>query len=271
MDILCTYVGNQVAHLSVSTKINTPSKASVEFSKLVREIVSELEKNEKHSLIYIRDLCTHLSPKDDPTALLFSRERLTAINACNDLKALFLELRDCWRWDNLSLLEEIVEAVGTSDCKSLISQYQQNLDYEMELRMIYKHFEQEKCLPDGYTAMFAVAEKSYFEITLEEYSELKEFASQCCGVKQMFMSPFARSSPDSSVLFEWFIPLTAISYMVKKATSNASAFTQKGFVFLKIDSTEIFDFRFKTIDVSSYIRYACMAVNYYDCITYSII
>ena len=251
MWLLCNHIGSQVANCSSSTKINVPSKASFEFAKLVEKIISELEKNEKYNLDYIIKICGHLSVEDDPAVLLFNGSQLEAIKYCNDLRALFVELRHFWRWDNLSLLEEIVQSVGSEFCKLFLSEYRQNLDYKMELRKIYDHFQKEKCLPDGYTSVFAEPGRAYCEIALDGYSELMQFTSQCCGVKQMFMLPFARPLSDSSVLFEWFIPLKIISYMIKKATDNISTFTQKGFVFLKIDSTEIFDLRIKSVHVSN--------------------
>ena len=233
------------------TKIIVPDKASFEFAKLVQNIISELEKNKEHNLDCIINFCGHLSPEDDPAALLFNDDQLKTIKRCNNLKALFDELRYFWRWDNLSLLEGIIQLVGTELCKLFLREYQQSLDYKMELRKIYAHFEKEKCLPPGYSSVFAEPGRAYGELALDEYSELMQFTSQCCGVKQMFMLPFARPLSDSSVLFEWFIPLKVIRHMIEKATDNIRAFTQKGFVFLKIDSTEIFDLRIKTVDVSN--------------------
>ena len=128
--------------LSSSTKITTPDRASIEFSILLLKIITELEKNEKSNLEFIKDLCTYLSPKDDQTALLFSGDQLKAIDGCNDIKSLFREIRGCWRWDDFSLLEKIVQCIGTSDCKSLVSQYHQNLDYKMKLHMIYEDCKQ---------------------------------------------------------------------------------------------------------------------------------
>ena len=217
----------------------------------MEKIISELEKNEDYNLDYIIRFCGHLSAEDDSAVLLLNRGQLEAIKRCNDLRALFEELRHFWRWDNLSLLEGIIYSVGTEFCKSFLRDYQQNLDYKMELHMIYDHFEKEKCLRPGYSSVFAEPGRAYGELALDEYSELMQFTSQCCGVKRVFMLPFARPLSDSSVLFEWFIPLTVISYMIGKAKNNIKAFTEKGFVFLKIDSTEIFDLRIKTVDVSN--------------------
>lgn len=256
--------------ISSSIKISAPTEASSEFGILLLKIISELEKNKKHNLAFIKDLCNHLSPKDDPTASLFSADQLRAINDCSDIRTLLKEISGLWRWDDFSLLEAIVQNVGNSDCKSLVSQYKQNLDYNMKLHMIYEHCKQEKShLPEGCTAMFAIVEKNYIEITLKEYTELKKFTSQRCGVEPMFMFPFARAMPHFSVLFEWFVPLAAASYMIRVATSNSHMFTQRGFVCLQIDLTKIFDNRSDTYSVSLYetlvTQYAkILHIIYYD-------
>ena len=231
------------------TKTRTPAEASIEFGMLMREIVRELKKNEDESLEVIKDLCPYLTARDDKEVLLFSSDELRAIDGCSDIRRMFKEnLRECWRWDDFSLLTKIVHYINSSVCKSLLNKYQQNLNYKMKLKEICEHCMQEKRdLPDGYSAMFAIVEKNFFEITLEEFLELKDFTSRYCGVDSWFMSPLVSAGPYSSILFEWYIPLTAISYMVKVATSNTDVFIQRGFVLLKISSAMIFD---KRVDVS---------------------
>ena len=241
------YIDNQddKKSISLTTKIRTPEEASIEFGILVREIIRELKKNESENLEIIKDLCPYLTAKDDEKVLLFSEEQLRAIDCCSDIRRMFKEnLRGCWRWDDFSLLNRIVQYVNSSVCKALLNKYKQNLNVKMRLKEICEHCKKEKCsLPDEYSAMFAIVEKNFFEITLEEYSELKKFTSQYCGVDLPFMSPLVSAGPYSSVLFEWYIPLTAISYMVKVATSNADIFIRRGFVLLKISSAVIFDNR----------------------------
>ena len=211
----------------------------------MREIITELKKNESENLEIIKDLCPYLTAKDDEKVFLFSEEQLRAIDHCSDLRKMFrVNLRGCWRWDDFSFLHRIVQYVNSSVCKALLDKYQQNLNYKMRLQEICEYCKKEKCsLPDEYSAMFAIVKKNFLEITLEEYSELKKFTSQHCGVDLLFMSPLVSAGPYSSVLFEWYIPLTAIAYMVKVATSNADIFIQKGFVLLKISSAVIFDNR----------------------------
>lgn len=240
-------VGNQIDAKSISLlgKISTPNEASIEFSILLREIVKELKKNESENLEIIKDICPNLTAKDDAEVLLFNESQLRAIDHCSDIRRMFKEnLRGCWRWDDFAFLSKIIRYIDSSVCKELVNKYQQNLNYKMKLKDICEHCKRERSsLPDGYAEMFAIVEKNFFEITLGEYSELKEFTSRYCGVEPMFMSPLVSAGPYASVLFEWCVPLAAISYMVKVAISNTDIFIQSGFVLLKISSAMIFDKR----------------------------
>jgi len=194
----------------------------------------------------IKDLCPYLTAKDDDKVLLFNEDQLKAIDACSDLKTMFREnLRRCWRWDDFLLLEKIIQIIDSDVCKSLLSQYQQALDYKMKLQVIYDHCKQEKeNLPEGYSAMVAIIKgKNFCNITLEEYSQLKEFTSKYCGIDSWFLPPFVKASSHSSVLLKWFVPLMAVSYMVKMATENIDVFVKENFVYLKISSVVVLDTR----------------------------
>ena len=210
------------------------------------KIIIELKKNETENLDIIKDLCPHLSPEDDEKVSFFSKDQLKAIDACNDIRRMFKEhLCDCWRWNEFTFLEEIIKFINSSDCKSLLSQYRQNIEYKMKLKIIFDHCKKEKCSPpEGYSEMVAIIkDKNFFEITLEEYNEIKEFTAKHCGVKSWFLSPFVEMSPFCSVLIKWLVPLSAVSYMVRIATDNTDVFIGKNIVYLKISSIMVFDKR----------------------------
>lgn len=226
-------------------KISTPNEASIEFGILLMKIINELRKNEIENLEIIKDLCPYLTPRDDPTVLLFSAEQLQGISECSNLKTMFQNnLRGCWRWDDFSLLKKLVHLINSTVCKELLQQYEQALDCAMKLQAIYEHCRQENNeLPEGYTKMVVIIkDKNFLDITLEEYQILKEFTAQHCQIPSYFLSPFIQAS-ESSLLLEWSVPLTAVSYMVKKATNNSDFFVKEGFVYLEISSSVIFDNR----------------------------
>ena len=224
-------------------KISTPDEASIEFGILLMKIIRELLKNESENLEIIKDLCPYLTPKNDKTVFLFNTEQLKGISECNNLKTMFQEnLRGCWRWDDFSLLKKLVNLFESSVCKELLQQYEQALDCAMKLQAIYEHCKQDNNeLPEGYAKMVVIIkDKNFLDITLEEYQILKEFTAQHCEIPSYFLSPFTQASK-SSLLLEWFVPLTAVSYMIEKATNNSDFFVKEGFVYLEISSNMIFD------------------------------
>ena len=249
--IVC--VGNSTPKKSaITAKICTPNEASIEFSILLIKIIKELQKNESENLEVIKGFCPNLTPKADSTSLLFSTEQLEAIITCSNLKTMFQEkLRGCWRWDDYSLLQKFVHFIKSNVCIELLQQYQQRLDCAMKLQAIYEHCKQVNCKPPaGYAEMCAIIKnKSFLDITLEEYHKLKEFISQHCEIESCFIPPFTNAS-QSSLQLEWFIPLTVMMYMVKNATNNTDAFIKAGFVYMRISSHVILD---KRKDVSVYI------------------
>ena len=224
----------------------TPEQASTDFGILLSNIIKELSKNEPENLELIKDVCSCLTVKDDPSALLFNEDQQEAINECGNIRTLFRKnLRHCWRWDDFSMLTTIVQSLDSTDhCMQLIHQYEKKLYSKMKLKDIHEYCKQEsKDLPEGYYKMVAIVEKkSFLRITLEEYRQLKEFISQHCKVKPYVISPF-NDSESGSLLLEWFVPSTAVPHMIEMATVNANIFIAQNFMFMKISSKVIFDKR----------------------------
>ena len=229
-----------------SNTIFTPEQASSEFGILLSNIIKELSKNEPENLELIKDVCSYLTVKGDPNALLFNGDQQEAINACGNIRTLFRNnLRHCWRWDDFSILTKIVQSLDSTDhCMQLIHQYEKKIYSEMKLKDIYEYCKQEsKDLPEGYHKMVAIVKnKSFFRITLAEYKQLKEFISQHCKVEPYVISPFTEAWPGSLSL-EWFVLSTAVPHMIEMATVNANVFITQNFMFMKVSSKVIFDKR----------------------------
>ena len=241
-----TSVKNNKSTALPSNMNYTPEQTSTDFGILLSNIIKELSKNEPENLELIKDVCSCLTVKDDPSALLFNEDQQEAINECGNIRTLFRKnLRHCWRWDDFSMLTTIVQSLDSTDhCMQLIHQYEKKLYSKMKLKDIHEYFKQEsKDLPEGYYKMVAIVEKkSFLRITLEEYRQLKEFISQHCKVEPYVISPFSELG-FGSLLLEWFVPSTAVSHMIEMATVNANIFIAQNFIFLKISSEVIFDKR----------------------------
>ena len=236
-----------------SSMIVTPDQASDEFAILMKNIIKELKKNETEYLEDIKVTCAYLTVRGDPHVFLFNEEQREAIAACNNLRTLFTgHLRHCWRFDEFALLKRIIQSIDSDHCEEMLNQYEKKLSISIKLRDIHEYCKQEKQpIPAGYHKMVAIVEnKIYSRITKDEYDELKEFILKHCELEEHFLLPFSSAAP-SSLILEWFVSVTAVSYMVKAATRNVDMFIMNGFVYLRISSHVIFDKRNNMVSIVS--------------------
>ena len=230
----------------VSNVPKTADRASVEFGILLNEILKELKKNESENLRLLKRTSSTLTVKDTSGVRMFSDSEVEEIYACNDIETLLVvKLRHCYRWDDHSMLNVLMLSLNAMKSVELLEDFRTNINIKMKLQEIYEQCLKEKCeFPEGYHKMVAIVDKKVFSsITKEEYDELKQFISQHCGVEPYVMSPFSKASPFSSVVFEWFIPVSVVPYMIETAKNNAQYFTKTTFLYLKISSEMILDHR----------------------------
>ena len=140
------------------------------------------------------------------------------------------------------MLSVIVSSLSSKKCETLLDQYKGKIDAKIKLSEIYQQCEKEKDFPKGLHKMVAIASKLFCDITKKEYSELKCFISQHCGVEAHAISPFVKAL-SSSLILEWYIPGAAAAYMTEMATGNKNLFINHGFVYLKITTSVILDER----------------------------
>ena len=238
------------AQVNVITKAE---EASAEFGILLSKILEVLLKNKDKCLKLLKSVCSTLTIKNNPAISLFTDEHLRKIMACVDIQFLFLvELRNYWRWDDFSVLSVIVSSLKSKKCEILLDQYEKKLDGKIKLSEIYEQCRKENDFPEGFHKMVAITTKLFSDITKKEYSELKNFISQHCGVEPHAISPFIKAS-SSSLILEWYIPGAAAAYMIDMATVNKHLFIDHGFIYLKITASVILDKR----DIVSIFKLIC--------------
>ena len=245
-DISCgciTDVQHTDSEVTNTDTIIKAEEASVEFGVLLSKILEVLTKNKKKNLELLKSICSTLTVKNDSKISTFSKEQLKEIMACTDIRSLFLiELRNYWRWDDFSVLSVVVSSLNSKKCETLLDQYKGKIDAKIKLSEIYQQCEKEKDFPKGLHKMVAIISKLFYDITKKEYSELKRFISQHCGVEAHAISPFVKAL-SSSLILEWYIPGAAAAYMIEMATGNKNLFIIHGFVYLKITTSVILDER----------------------------
>jgi len=239
--------------------MQTAELASFEFGVLLDEILKELMENERENLKLLKRTSSTLTVKDTSGVRMFSDSEVEGIYACNDIEILLVvKLRHCYRWDDHSMLNVLVDKIKSKKCLQLLQLFEIKTYSKIKLQQISMQFSQGSTqFPDSYYKMVAIVDKIFSSITKEEYDELKQFISQHCGVEPYVMSPFSKASPFSSVVFEWFIPVSAVPYMIKSAKNNVQQFTNSLFLYLKISSEVIFDHR----DVRNPVWYGVYNVN----------
>ena len=238
-------VATEDVHSESLVQFSTPDEASVEFGILLNEIVKELEKEEASNLRTLKTISSALTIQKSSKVHVFTDEQLKEIEACNSIYTLMVyKLRHCYRWDDFSMLTKLMSSIDSENCLSLLKKFEVKINSKMKLRQIYEHCKQTsaKFSAEYHKIVAIVDDKIFSKITQNEYNVLKHFVSVQCGVEDYVISPVTKITV-SSLILEWYIPVTAVAHMIKIALSNKLNFTKNCFVYLKISSTLIFDHR----------------------------
>ena len=227
---------------------STPDEASIEFGILLDEIVKELEKNEASNLRTLKTISSTLTIQKSSKVHVFTDEQLKEIQACNSIYTLMVyKLRHCYRWDDFSMLTKLMSLINSKKCLSLLKKFKVKINSKMKLQQIYEHYcklKSAKFSTEYHKIVAIVDDKIFSTITQKECNVLKDFVSEQCGLEKYVMSPVAKITVSStSLILEWYIPVTAVAHMFKIALNNKENFTKNCFVYLKISATSIFDHR----------------------------
>jgi len=224
--------------------IDTAEQASAEFGILLNEILKELEKNENDNLKLLKTVSSTLTVKEKGVKM-FSDSEVEGIYACDSIWILLtIKLRHCYRWDDYPMLTLLMSSLNATKSLKLLHLFETKLYSKMKLQQMHESCLKERStLPEGYHKMIAIINRIFSSVTKEEYDQLKQFISQHCGIEPYVMSPFLKASPFNSVAIEWFVPINAVSTMIKSAKTHIHKITKERFLYLKISSSVIFDHR----------------------------
>ena len=240
-----TLVTTKDTHSGHLVQCGTPDEVSVEFGILLTEIIEELEKNETKNLRKLKTISSTLTIHKNSKIRLFNDRQMEVIQSCNSIDTILTQkLRHCYRWDDCSMLYKLMLSVNSTSCLSLIENFEIKVNSEIKLQHIHEHCKQKGFeFSEEYHKIVAVVnDKIFSDITLEEYHVLKHFVSEQSGVEDYVILPFTKAS-SSSVILEWYIPVTAVGHMIKIALRNKRIFFKNCFVYMKISSSVILDCR----------------------------
>ena len=226
-------------------KFTSPDQASIEFGIVLAEILKELQKDETTNLTILKAVSSTLTIQNNSNIHVFTDKQLEEIQACNSIPTLLTnKLRHCYRWDNFSMLKILMLSINSDKCVNLLETFKVKIDSKMKLQKIYEHCKQKEwSFSEKYDKLVAIVNNKLFsKITKEEYDDLKCFVSEHCGVEAYVVCPLNKAS-SSSLILEWYISINAVAHMIKIASSNNISFNEKSFVYLRISSTVILDYR----------------------------
>ena len=227
---------------AASNTVTTPDPLSEQFSRFVVTIEALLEKCHD-KLEQSKQFCSNLTINGNPNnKLLFSDEQLQEINACSTFKELFTMLRKHWCWENYSILTQIISITGLKEAKDEVELFETTMASYQGMKMI-REDPSEAILLD-YFKLSIFIDKPYRDLTVEKYTELRDFVFRNLDIKRYIAYPFIRYLLGSLHL-EWYVLKKAAPHMIKMAQQNEEIFTSNSVVFIQVDQHVVFDYRAK--------------------------
>ena len=216
------------------------SNLSTNFSSFVITVRNMLKKCDGHDekLTLCKDLCTNLTIGDSDV-LVFSDEQLDKINKCTTFKDLFTILRKHWSWKEYSLLKTIINTCESKEAEDELDKFEKLMSSCYGMKLI-----SEECSPDelpvDYVKLCITIDKPYKSLTLQDFREVQAFIFKHLDVQKYVALPFIKFL-FSSLHLEWYIPVQAVSHVIKMAHQNKKVFIQKSIVLMKIGDRSLLD------------------------------
>ena len=191
----------------------------------------------KDKLETCKELCSNLTISGNSDVLLFSDEQLAEINHCTSFQQLFTILRKHWNWKEYSILKGIITESGSEDAKKELHKFEKLMGSYCGMKLISDEYSPSE-LPVNYVKLCITIDQPYKDLTLEQYDELRTFIFEHLDVKKYIASPFIKFL-FSSLYLEWYIPMQAVSHIIRTIHHNRKLFIQKSIVLIKIGDSRI--------------------------------
>ena len=217
---------------------STSDLLSVNFSRFVMTVRKTLEQC-KDKLEACKELCSNLTISGNSDVLLFSDEQLAEINQCTSFQQLFTILRKHWNWKEYSILKGIIAESDSLEAKGELHKFEKLMGSYFGMKLISDEYSPSE-LPVNYVKLCITIDQPYKDLTLQQYDELRTFIFEHLDVKKYIAQPFIKFL-FSSLHLEWYIPVQAISHLIKAVHQNKGALIQKSVVLIKVGEKTILD------------------------------
>ena len=198
----------------------------------------------KDKLEACKELCSNLTISGNSDVLLFNDKQLAEINQCTSFQQLFTILRKHWNWEEYSILKGIIAECGSKEAKDELHKFEKFMGSYRSMKLISdKHLS--NISPEDYAKLCLIIEQPYKDLTLQDFKELRTFIFQHLDINECTALPFIKFL-FRSLHLEWYIPIQAVSHIIKTARSNRTALIQKSIVLIKIGDKSILDVHSKS-------------------------
>ena len=211
----------------------------------------------KDKLEECKELCSNLTISGNSDVLLFNDEYLTKINECTSFQQLFTILRKHWNWKEYSILKGIIAESGSQEARDELQKFEKLMGSYCGMKLISDKYSPSE-LPMNYVKLCITVDKSYKELTLQDFDELRTFIFEQLNVREYIALPFIKFL-FSSLHLEWHIPMQAASHIIKMADRSKGPLNAQSITLIQVGNKIILDGRRKEIAevIYSYMFYSC--------------
>ena len=185
-----------------------------------------------------KEFCSNLTIGDSDV-LLFSDEQLDKINMCTTFEQLFEILRKHWSWKEYSILKTIIATSESKEAEDELDKFEKLMSSYCGMELISEEGLPNEIL-ENYVKLCIKIEKPYKSLTLQDFCELQAFIFKHLNVREYITLPFIKFL-FSSLHLEWYIPMQAVSHIIKMVCQNKESLIQKSIVLIRIGDKSILD------------------------------
>ena len=230
---------SRAAGSSEQSTVRTADPLSVQFSAFVATIATLLNTFCSDKLEQSKQLCSNLTISDSFDELLFSDTQLQKINACSTFSELFALLRKHWSYTDYSFLKEIISRTDLKEAKDELQLFKTRMASYEGMKILSENISPEAISPE-YIRLKVIIDKSYRELTLEDFTKLRDFIFKYLDIKHYTALPHIKYLYGSLHL-EWYVLKRAAAHMIKMAKLNEEVFTSNSVVFIQVDQSVVLD------------------------------
>ena len=189
-------------------------------------------------LALCQEICSNLTIGDSDI-LLFNDEQLDKVNKCTSFQQLFAILRKHWSWKEYSLLKTIITECDSKEAEAELDKFEKLMSSFYGMKLISDTYSPSE-LPENYVKLCITIDKPYKSLTLQDFYKLRTFIFKHLDVQKYITLPFIKFL-FSSLHLEWYIPMQAVSHIIKMIRLNKKVLIQNSIVLIEIGDKIILD------------------------------